>query len=79
MCTGDAVDDSPTCPRRLSFDDAYTAWFLAQSSCREALHAWARATPGARCAAYRNYRTALNLEEAAAYELAQLHSSRQAA
>jgi hypothetical protein len=59
--------------RRPPVDDAYTAWFNAQSRCTHALRAWNAAVPAARAAAYRVYLAELALEEAAARILEQLH------
>ncbi len=59
--------------RRLPVDDAYTAWFNANSRAGEALRAWREAAPSARPSAYRDYLAALEREEAAAAELA-LHA-----
>jgi hypothetical protein len=64
--------------RRLPVDDAYTAWFNANSRSGEALQAWLEAAPGARPDAYRAYLDALELEEAAAAEL-ELHALEPAA
>ncbi len=59
--------------RRLPVDDAYTAWFNANSRAGEALRAWREAAPSARPSAYRDYLAELEREEAAAAELA-LHA-----
>jgi hypothetical protein len=59
--------------QRLPVDDAYTAWFNANSRCGEALQAWLDAGPAARPRAYRTYLAELELEEAAAAEL-ELHA-----
>jgi hypothetical protein len=59
--------------RRLPVDDAYSAWFNANSRSGEALQAWLEAAPAARPDAYRAYLDALELEEAAAAEL-ELHA-----
>ncbi len=59
--------------RRLPVDDAYTAWFNANSRAGEALRAWREAAPSARPTAYRDYLAALEREEAAAAEL-ELHA-----
>jgi hypothetical protein len=61
--------------RRLLPDDAYTAWFNANSRCGHALRAWRDAAPAARPDAYRAYRAELELEEAAAVELERLHAA----
>jgi hypothetical protein len=50
-------------------DDAYLAWFSAESECELALNAWSQRTDGQRAAAYSDYRLALEREEAAAREL----------
>jgi hypothetical protein len=50
-------------------DDAYLAWFSAESECELALHAWSRRADSERAAAYSTYRLALEREEAAAREL----------
>jgi hypothetical protein len=55
--------------RRLPVDDAYTAWFAANSRSGEALREWLEAAPAARPDAYRAYLAELELEEAAAAEL----------
>ena len=55
--------------RRLPVDEAYTAWFNANSRSGEALRAWLEAAPAARPDAYRAYLAELELEEAAATEL----------
>lgn len=55
--------------RRLPVDDAYTAWFNANSRSGEALRAWLEAAPAARPDAYRAYLAELELEESAAAEL----------
>jgi len=59
--------------RRLPVDDAYTAWFSAFSRCTQALRAWSTAPPATRAATYRAYLAELELEEAAAGRLEQLH------
>ena len=59
--------------RRPRVDDAYTAWFNANSRSAEALRAWLEAAPAARPDAYRAYLAELELEEAAAAEL-ELHA-----
>lgn len=61
--------------RRLPVDDAYTAWFNANSRCGHALRAWREAPPGARPDAYFAYLAELGLEEAAAAELERLHTA----
>ena len=64
--------------RPLPVDDAYTAWFNANSRSGEALRAWLEAAPAARPAAYRAYLAELELEESAAAEL-ELHAVEAAA
>lgn len=53
-------------------DDAYLAWFSAESECERALHAWFHATGCSEAQAYFSYRAALDREEAAARDLARL-------
>jgi hypothetical protein len=53
-------------------DDAYLAWFSAESECEGALHAWFQARGALRRNAYLAYRAALDREEAAARDLARL-------
>ena len=55
-------------------DDAYTAWFNANSRCAAALRAWRAAAPKGRGVAYATYRRELDLEGAAAARLARLHA-----
>jgi hypothetical protein len=55
--------------RWLPVDDAYTAWFNANSRSGAALRAWREAAPAARPDAYRASRAPLELEETAAAEL----------
>ena len=55
--------------RRLPVDDAYTAWFAANSRSCAALRAWLEAAPAARSGAYRAYLAELELEESAAAKL----------
>ena len=50
-------------------DDAYMAWFNAESECERALRAWFEQTDAERDSAYAAYRTALDQEEAAARRL----------
>ncbi|HUA71983.1 MAG TPA: hypothetical protein VMA96_12895 [Solirubrobacteraceae bacterium] len=50
-------------------DDAYLAWFSAESECEQALRAWFHGTDGGRPGAYLAYRIALDREEAAARNL----------
>ena len=65
--------------RRPPVDDAYTAWFNANSRCGQALRAWRDAAPETRPEAYRAYLAELALEEAAAAELERLQSTPMAA
>jgi hypothetical protein len=67
--------------RRLPVDDAYTAWFNANSRCDYALRTWFSANQDSRREAYRSYVFELELEEAAAAELAQcaVHTARKEA
>ena len=53
-------------------DDAYLAWFSAESECEHALHAWFHGTGEQRTTAYFAYRAALDREETAARDLARL-------
>jgi hypothetical protein len=53
-------------------DDAYLAWFTAESECERVLHAWFEATGAGREIAYCVYRAALDREEAAARDLQRL-------
>ena len=53
-------------------DDAYIAWFAAESDCEQALRAWLEGTSGNRGEAYFVYRAALDREEAAARDLQRL-------
>ena len=53
-------------------DDAYMAWFVAESECAEALRAWSKAPPAQREESYIVYRAALDREEAAADDLKRL-------
>ena len=59
--------------QRLPVDDAYSAWFNANSRSGEALRAWLEAAPAARSDAYTAYLAELEREEAAAAEL-ELHA-----
>ena len=59
-------------------DDAYLAWFSAESECELALHAWSRRGDSDRATAYSTYRLALEREEAAARELERAWRSSQA-
>jgi hypothetical protein len=53
-------------------DDAYLAWFSAESECEGALRTWFKAAGAQRTGAYSAYRAALDREEAAARDLARL-------
>ena len=53
-------------------DDAYLAWFGAESECEQALRDWFAARGGQRATAYLAYRAALDREEAAARDLERL-------
>ena len=53
-------------------DDAYSAWFDAESDCQQALRAWFNGTSSSREEAYFAYRAALDREEAAAGDLQRL-------
>lgn len=53
-------------------DDAYFAWFAAESECERALQAWLTATSSTPAAGYQSYRAALDREEAAANDLQRL-------
>jgi hypothetical protein len=53
-------------------DDAYLAWFSAESECEAALRAWYDAAGSSRASAYLSYRAALDREAAAATDLARL-------
>jgi hypothetical protein len=53
-------------------DDAYLAWFSAESECEDALRAWFRRVGNGRATAYLAYRAALDREEAAARDLERL-------
>jgi hypothetical protein len=50
-------------------DDAYMAWFNAESECERALRAWFQRTDAEQGDAYLAYRVALDHEEAAARRL----------
>jgi len=52
-------------------DDAYIAWFTAESECERMLRGWLDASSNNR-AAYLSYRAALDREEAAARDLQRL-------
>ncbi len=51
------------------FDDAYLAWFSAESECEDALRPWFQSTREQRATTYFAYRVALDREEAAARDL----------
>ena len=53
-------------------DDAYSAWFNAESECEMRLQTWFRATGEGRRIAYISYRAALDREEASALDLERL-------
>lgn len=53
-------------------DDAYLAWFSAESECEGALRGWSQSVGSQRAAAYLAYRAALDREEAAARDLERL-------
>jgi hypothetical protein len=53
-------------------DDAYLAWFSAESETDNALWAWRQSTGASRSAASAAYRAALDREEAAARDLERL-------
>ena len=53
-------------------DDAYVAWFNAESECETRLQAWFRATGEGREIAYTSYLAALDREEASARDLERL-------
>ena len=53
-------------------DDAYLAWFAAESDCEQALRAWLDGPPNNRTAMYFSYRAALDREQAAAHDLQRL-------
>ena len=53
-------------------DDAYLAWFRAESECETTLRAWFQATGGRREPTYLAYRAALDREEASARDLERL-------
>lgn len=68
-----------TRPTRPPVDDAYSAWFNAQSRCAHALDVWRSAPRAGRADAYDVYLAALDLEEATARELERLHVNLRAA
>ena len=53
-------------------DDAYLAWFSAESECESTLHGWFRAPGDLSAGAYLAYRAALEREEDAARDLERL-------
>jgi hypothetical protein len=53
-------------------DDAYLAWFSAESEAENALQAWFQATGERREVAFLTYQAALDREEASAHDLARL-------
>lgn len=53
-------------------DDAYLAWFSAESEAETALRAWFGSAGSTRAGAYLIYRAALDREEAAARDLERL-------
>ena len=53
-------------------DDAYLAWFGAESDCEQALRSWFEAGGEERSSAYLAYMAALDREEAAARDLERL-------
>ena len=55
-------------------DDAYLAWFDAESECETTLRAWFQATEDGRERAYLAYVAALDREEASARHLERLWS-----
>jgi hypothetical protein len=55
-------------------DDAYLAWFSAESESEGALRTWWQSTGSSRSVAYAAYRAALEREEAAARDLERLWS-----
>lgn len=55
-------------------DDAYLAWFGAESECETLLRDWFAATGQRRGSAYLAYRAALDREEASARDLERLWS-----
>jgi hypothetical protein len=50
-------------------DDAYLAWFVAESECERALRGWFEAVGAQRAGAHLSYRAALDREDAAARDL----------
>jgi hypothetical protein len=53
-------------------DDAYLAWFSAETECDTALQAWFQSTGEAREGRYLSYLAALDREEASARDLERL-------
>jgi hypothetical protein len=53
-------------------DDAYLAWFSAESECESTLHGWFRAPDDLSAGAYLAYQAALEREEDAARDLQRL-------
>ena len=53
-------------------DDAYLAWFSAETECETALQAWFQSTGEARENSYLTYLAALDREEASARDLERL-------
>jgi hypothetical protein len=53
-------------------DDAYLAWFGAESECESLLREWFKATGERRESAYLAYRAALDREDASARDLERL-------
>ncbi len=53
-------------------DDAYMAWFAAESESEQALRSWSEGGSGKRTTAYLAYSAALDREEAAARDLQRL-------
>jgi hypothetical protein len=70
---------SPTAAGRSPLGDAYAAWFDAHSRCAHALRDWRSATTAGREAAYHVYLAELDLEEAAARDLARVHMTERVA
>jgi hypothetical protein len=69
--TNDATTEVASIGVRL-LDDAYLAWFSAESECENALRAWWQSTGSSCSSAYAAYRAALDREEAAARDLERL-------
>jgi hypothetical protein len=66
--TNNANSEVATTGLRL-FDDAYLAWFSAESECEDVLHAWFQSTREQHATTYVAYRAALDREETAARDL----------